>query len=239
MRDQTTTKNPPLPTPTIVVLGLYRSGSSCAAGVLDRLGVHMGRPLMRRNCHNRRGYFEPIWLARQLRKMYDEPDLRDWMPREQRLRVLRRWHESQGRVARRRNTMLGVKHPLLCLAGDDLVEAWGERLKIIAVYRPLEECLGSLKRIGWWKRWSHRMLLEQLWNERERFLSHHDHLCLGYEDLLNAPEPQIRRIIEYLGLSVGSEPFDKACDFVEPGLRHVSGHQSVSVCGEGRVLFGS
>ena len=210
-----------LPVSTVAVLGLYRGGSSCTAGVLDRLGVHMGRRLMRKNRFNKRGYFEPIWLARRLRKMYDEPDLRDWMPREKRLSILRRWRESQGRLAASRNTMLGAKHPLLCLAGDDLVEAWGEPLKVIAVYRPLEECLNSLQRTRWWKRRPRREMLQRLWDERERFLSRHDHLRLDYEDLLKTPAPQIRRMIEYLGLHVEPERVEGACDFVEPGLRHV------------------
>lgn len=42
----------------IVVLGMHRSGTSLVAGMLDRLGVHMGRYLVPARGDNPRGFFE-------------------------------------------------------------------------------------------------------------------------------------------------------------------------------------
>ncbi|MCD6476962.1 MAG: sulfotransferase, partial [Candidatus Aenigmarchaeota archaeon] len=43
---------------TIIVLGMHRSGTSMTAGVLHRLGVNMGKNLMKGNWANPLGYFE-------------------------------------------------------------------------------------------------------------------------------------------------------------------------------------
>ena len=43
---------------SIVVLGMHRSGTSLVAGILHRVGVHMGDRLMQANVHNPFGYYE-------------------------------------------------------------------------------------------------------------------------------------------------------------------------------------
>jgi len=55
-------------TTRVAVLGLYRSGSSAAAGVLHHLGVEMGAPYFE-------DHFESAQLAKRLRRWWHEPDL--------------------------------------------------------------------------------------------------------------------------------------------------------------------
>lgn len=207
--------------PIIAVLGLIRGGSSCTAGVLYHLGVHVGRYIRKGDQHNPSGYFEPRWLSQQLQRMYSDPKLSAWWPRRRRLNILRQWYESQSQLAAEKNAVLGVKHPFLCLAGEDLEEAWGHALKRIAVYRPLEESLGSLKRAGWFRPRRRRELLERLWNEREKYLADHEALRFQYHDLLADPAEQVRRISAYLDLSPTPEQFEAACAFVDPKLQHM------------------
>ena len=42
----------------IIVLGCYRTGSSAVAGILNKLGVHMGERFLPANDNNKYGYFE-------------------------------------------------------------------------------------------------------------------------------------------------------------------------------------
>jgi hypothetical protein len=67
----------------IAVLGLYRSGSSAAAGVLHHLGVEMGAPYWMDN-------YESARLARRLRRWWHEPDLHEHFPPAERVREIRR-----------------------------------------------------------------------------------------------------------------------------------------------------
>lgn len=219
--------------PVVAVLGLYRGGSSCTAGVLYHLGLHMGAKLMKADRKNARGYYEPAWLSRKLRRLYDEPRLAGWAPRPKRLGVLRRWYESQGRVAEQKGTLLGVKHPLLCVACDDLAEAWGDALRVIAVDRPMADCVASLDRVGWWRRDVRRRLLTRLWDEREAFLAERNHLRIDYHELLATPRPQVERIVAHLGLPASPRAVEAACAFVDPELEHVDHEAGAAAGGTG------
>jgi hypothetical protein len=101
-------------TTRVAVLGLYRSGSSAAAGVLHHLGVEMGAPYWMDN-------YESARLARRLRRWWHEPELQERFPAPERVRKLRDWISflEGGGAAH-----VGAKHPLLSLCGDDLVQAW-------------------------------------------------------------------------------------------------------------------
>ncbi|HTW36935.1 MAG TPA: hypothetical protein VMD49_00020 [Steroidobacteraceae bacterium] len=121
------------------MLGLYDSGSSALAGMLDRLGVNMAPPFWGE-------FYEPYELSWHLRKWWDEPRLKECAPPEHRVRFLRRWielHECSGSAG------VGAKHPLLSLCGKDLVAAWGKDARFVWSYRPLEESIRGLKRRSW------------------------------------------------------------------------------------------
>ena len=59
----------------VAVLGLFRGGTSCTAGVLHHLGLYLGSELLAPNGHNVRGYFEPAEFSTILRRLCDEPAL--------------------------------------------------------------------------------------------------------------------------------------------------------------------
>ena len=116
----------------IAVLGVYRSGSTAVAGALHHLGVDMGPPYS--------GGITSPGLSKQLRQWWDEPRLQEKVGRAKRVRVLAQWiqEREQGGVK-----WVGMKHPLLSLCGEDLVQAWGEDTRFIRCYRPLDESIES------------------------------------------------------------------------------------------------
>ena len=173
------------------MLGLYRSGSSAAAGALHHLGVEMGAPYWR-------NHYESARLARRLRRWWHEPDLQERYPRAERVRKLGDWIaflEAGGA------THVGAKHPLLSLCGDDLLEAWGPAVRFIWTHRPLDESIASIRRTRWWPEPHGAELQRRLWDPVNRFFEGREHLRIEFADMLADPAREIRRIVAYLGLA--------------------------------------
>jgi hypothetical protein len=200
--------------PPVAVLGLYRSGSSCVAGILHHLGLHVGTHLAAGNRNNEAGYFEPLWLSRQLRQLCDEPRLAEMSPREFRVGALRHWLRQESKVAASAGKRLAAKHPLLCMLGDEIIEAWGTKTQFISIVRPLAESARSLDRTGWWQMQYRKPLLRSLWDAREAFLAKHEHLQIDFGSLLVDPRSEITRIVGFLGVASDESQFEAAVNFV-------------------------
>src|SRR5664279_3329426 len=194
-------------TTRVAVLGLYRSGSSAAAGVLHHLGVEMGAPYFRQ-------HFESARLARRLRRWWHEPYMREMYPRAERVRKLGDWIQflEMGSASH-----VGAKHPLLSLCGDELVEAWGPDVRFIWTHRPLDESIASIQRKAWWPAGVGEDAQRRLWDEVHRFFSDRDHLRVEFADLLVNPQREVDRIIDYLQLRPDSAKPEAALAWIEPG----------------------
>jgi len=200
-------------TTRIAVLGLYRSGSSAAAGVLHHLGVEMGAPYWMDN-------YESAGLAKRLRRWWHEPDLQERFPRAERVRKLRDWISF---LEAGRATHVGAKHPLLSLCGDDLVEAWGPGVRFIWTWRPLDESIASIRRTGWWPEPYGEKLQRRLWDDVNRFFAGRAHLRVDFSDMLADPGREIHRMVEYVGLRPDSNHFAAAIASVRPDKRQATG----------------
>lgn len=188
----------------VAVLGLYSSGSTATAGVLHYLGVRLGKAFWS-------DYFEPRWLSQQLRRWWNEPELREAVAKEERVRLLGKWArdmETGGGHA------IGAKHPLLTLCGDDLREAWGAETKFIWTWRPLEESIASIQRRQWWPGME-KEIQTRLWSQANEFFTTQTHLKVEFADMLQSPEREIDRIIEFLGLRPTKEQKRNATMFIE------------------------
>jgi hypothetical protein len=193
-------------TTRVAVLGLYRSGSSAAAGVLHHLGVEMGAPYFE-------DHFESVQLAKRLRRWWHEPDLQELFPYAERVRKLRDWisFAEAGGAAH-----VGAKHPLLSLCGDDLVEAWGPGVRFIWTWRPLDESIASIRRIGWWLEPYGEKLQRRLWDDVNRFFAGREHLRVDFSDMLADPAREIRRIADYVDLLPDDDRFAAALASIRP-----------------------
>ena len=175
----------------IAVLGLYRSGSSAAAGALHHLGVDMGSPYFQ-------DHYEPLLLARKLRLWWREPQLREMMPRDARVRRLADWIAWQ---EKKPTPWIGAKHPLLSARGEDLQEAWGPEVRFIWTWRPLEESIDSVQRIGWWPPDLGEALQRRLWDALQGFFADTPHLRIEFADMVTHPGREIDRMIEFLQIT--------------------------------------
>ncbi len=138
--------------PPVWVIGLHRSGSSVTAGILHRLGVHMGNRLI--GYENRgTGGFEAHGLAKICEQAYPFPSTEPAVDREVTKRELRAWLDHRMREAAHRGTIAGGKYPHLCFLVDMLLEL-EPASRFIHIDRPLEESIRSLtdrsaKARGW------------------------------------------------------------------------------------------
>jgi len=192
--------------PFVAVIGLHRSGSRCLAGVLHKLGVHMGNQL---GGYEPRGGFEAIALAHLCERAYPFPSTELAVPREQLVRELRSFIDEKRREAFFKNTIAGGKYPHLCAMGDELREVCGPRnLRVIHINRPLAESLASLKKrsakeSGWLRITDDQAEAVQrwLWERKSALLAEVEHLAVVYEDLRFDPTGQVERIIDYLNIT--------------------------------------
>lgn len=191
----------------IAVLGVYRSGSTAVAGALHRLGVDMGPPFFE-------GFYESAGLSKQLRKWWDEPHLREKVSQAKRIRVLAQWIREREQGGAR---WMGMKHPLLSLCGEDLVQAWGPETRFIRCCRPLEDSIDSLKRLG--RTVDGAFLQGTLMAALDRFLARREHLAVEFADLMSNPRREVERLMEYLQITADAERIESAIRFIEPGKR--------------------
>lgn len=138
--------------PPVWVIGLHRSGSSVTAGILHRLGVHMGNRLI--GYENRgTGGFEARGLAKICERAYPFPATEPAIDPAVTKRQLRAWLDHRMREAAHRGTVAGGKYPHLCFLVDMLLELEPES-RFIDIDRPLDESIRSLtdrsaKARGW------------------------------------------------------------------------------------------
>ena len=212
-----------LAVPFVAVIGLHRSGSSCLAGVLHHLGVHMGEMLAG---YEPTGGFEAVELMRLCESAYPFPSTEPAMPQAKIAAELRRYVAKACTTAARRGSRLaGGKYPQLCAMGAELQDACGGQLRIVHIERPLQESMASLKErsrketdflaasdaeVEQVQRW--------LWHEKQEFLKQVSHVDVTFADLLAAPRREVERIASWLEIAPSEEAIGKAVAHVQPSM---------------------
>jgi len=213
--------------PFVVVVGLHRSGSSCLAGVLAKLGVHMGVKFV--GCEPDGGH-EAHDLARMCEQALPFPGTRIvWS--EARIKdrlesiIKTRWREADGRGAR----LAGGKYPHLCAMGKQLTEILGERLVVIHAERPLEESIASLIRRDGKRRQPAKLEACQrwLWDRKQEFLATPElnlH-TVEYDRLVADPLGVVTELAAFLSAETGErislDQIQEAAQYVRPEMRHI------------------
>lgn len=220
--------------PFVAVLGVHSSGSSCMAGVLYHLGLHLGNELTgfygNRPDAGECGY-EAVGLANLCETCIPFPSTELKVKRQKAWTLLMTWVNAKRREAYHRGTIAAGKYPQLCRLGNQLINATGDKLRVIDIERPLEDSIASLvKRTGKdpdviekHQRWLYagkRNILERVPSE--------DQLTVNYYDLLSQTETEIRRVADFLQDRTGRELVDevrlaKAVKNVHPHKQTIKG----------------
>lgn len=215
--------------PFVAVLGLHSSGSSALAGVLWHLGVHLGHDLV--------GYYGNVpggkcgYEDRALMRICEDairfPATKLMQSRGTLLRALRDWTWSLKQEAAKLRTIAGGKYPQLCQLGTQLTSVNGDSLRAIDCQRPIAESIESIvqrtdgdfdpAQVEAHQRWLQDGKLDLL-SRLPRTVQ----LRVDYESLVDRPQRQVERIIEFLGLHPSEEQIEAAIGSVKPELRHVT-----------------
>lgn len=177
----------------VAVVGPGRSGTSCLAGILHKLGIPMGGELLRPNQKNPAGYFEDTKLRKFCNRAFAKKSMEERKTPEEREGWFRRWARNRAGEG----PIIGCKHPHLCMMLPELHHAWRD-LKVIATERPVEDIVASLKHARWW---SEKRDPEAMFRKRD-------------EDLKRLGIPVLRVAFDDL-LCDTSEVVDQIVDFIE------------------------
>ena len=120
----------------ILVVGIHRSGTSAAAGVLFHLGVPMGKEFLPPMHQNPKGFFEDLKLMR----------IQDAMIGDWRNPSPRGLHPNYVQAIRERSKqpLWGFKYPRTCYTLPIFCEVFQGKVKILHIVRPREDVILSL-----------------------------------------------------------------------------------------------
>jgi hypothetical protein len=199
----------------VVVLGCWRGGTSCVAGVVSRLGASFGAPFEPPSNPNPRGVFEECLLQKMCSSAFEEPTLRPLKSAAYLQRGLRRW-SRRSRCCVNESLMIGAKHPLLCLMIPEILASW-DPCHLIAVDRDIRSVVRSFERYKWWKEHDPADFTSRLIQQRDADIRGVTHLRVSYEYLVAQPRIVVNQIAAFLG---AQDPLavDSAIQFVEPSL---------------------
>ena len=207
----------------IAILGLYNSGSSALSGVLYYLGVDM-EPL-----ENYR-FYESAELSPKLREWWCEPtarmglswsELKEGACKEDRVYFLKQWIGSKMGAGVKQ---VAIKHPLLLLSANDLLEACGTEARFIWSFRPLNESIDKLTKRGWWPG-GERFIQTALWNKAKPFverLRENRKLIIAYNDITDETKTfdRLNQICEYLRISPTEKQKMDAFNHIRKSLKN-------------------
>lgn len=215
----------------VAVVGCHRSGTSAVAGVLHKLGVHMGDSLMPTSPANPLGYFEDLpvvkiheQLMRRLRISWDTEEV-PLLP-DRSFGVLRARTSLHGYLQSREGDLFGVKDPRLCLFPElwqEIAEALDIRLVPIMVYRNMHSIVQSLCQRDKFKPEHAQAVVRAYASGMIGWGS-----CPGiqYRDLMEDWRLATGTVTAEAGLempSVSAEDEDSIDAFLRPGLNHHGG----------------
>jgi hypothetical protein len=213
--------------PFFAVLGPHRSGTSCVAMIMHHLGVHMGNEL---SGFEATGGGEAVGLAKLCEKAMRFPKIDPTVSDEQLTNQLKSWLISRKSEAIRDRTVAGGKYPHLCRFINHLHDAIGNSMRIVAVDRPIEASIRSLrdrsqKFPGEWFSCSDEeaeFLQRSLLTHREAFIESHPNIPvhrIDFQKLTEEPREEIAKLIAFLGIEPTEEEVNSAIAHVNPQLR--------------------
>jgi hypothetical protein len=208
----------------VCVMGLHRSGSSCLAMMLHKLGVHMGNRLVGyEGRHGGGGEAHGLAQICEQAMPFPQREIKGWQGKLQ-ARLLG-WIRDRQNEANDQGTLAGGKYPHLAAMGELLETTLQGRMKVIHASRPLSESIESLvKREPNIKREKIAKLQEFLWESKNAFLSQTNAPVLNveYRDVLKEPERAVKAIIRFLDINPSQDQIDAAIKHPKPAYRTVA-----------------
>lgn len=212
----------------VCVAGMHRSGTSTVAQLLYRLGLYLGKEedLFAASSANEDGFWENgrlVGINEAILRAYESgwdlpPNLEQGWQRSERLASL---HEETRRFLEgfEGQEPWGWKDPRTSLTLPFWLELLPDTKVVVCLRNPLEVANSLRKRgsasilfgLNLWKIYNER-LLETL-EEGQYIVTH-------YESYFYRPQAEIRRVVDFLGMSASDQLISLVRSRVIRGLRH-------------------
>ncbi len=197
----------------VVVLGMHRSGTSLVSGVLSKMGVNMGKRLLKPSVENPKGYFEDLEFFNLNATILHEAG-GDWKAppnKETLLKVMKKNREKFRDIINRKNKnskLWGWKDPRTVLTIDGYMNFLSpKKTKFIIVFRnslTIAHSLNKKKKEKFRVKVIDGLELSSIYNcELARFIKkypRYSKLFLAYESILQNKEENIKKISEFIGI---------------------------------------
>ena len=202
----------------IVVLGMHRSGTSLVSGILSKMGVNMGKKLLKASVENPKGYFEDIEFFNLNKKILEEAGGSWNLPpnKEVLLKVMKKNENKFEDIINRKNknsTLWGWKDPRTILTIDGYINFLSpKKTKFIIVFRnPLTIAYSLEKKKK--KKFRVEVIdgleLSNIYShELVRFIKkypRYNKLFLAYESILKEKEESVKKISEFVGIEASND----------------------------------
>jgi len=208
---------------TVVVLGMHRSGTSLVAGILERLGVNMGKRQIGIHWSNPLGHYENVDFVKMDDMILnvaggawdDPPEISSILEVSSNEKLLRKIQEV---VKKNEDRIWGWKVPTTSLT-IELYLPFLRNPYFIICYRDPQEIVKSLqKRDGMDPRKARKLI--EVYNESiKQFLNRHPNLKvmeIEYRSILANPKDAVQQIINFIGINPSQERVTNAIEFVLP-----------------------
>jgi len=217
----------------LIILGMHRSGTSALTGVLNLLGVDIGKKSIPPAPDNPKGFFEnakvtnfdEFVLLTSLKSSWDDLKALD----EKNFEALKRFKEEGKSIIEEEfseTTLFAIKDPRMCILFPfwaEILEELQIKVKVVFILRnPLEVALSLNKRNGF--SIEKGLLLWAKYNlYGEYFSRNYKRVFVYYDELLENPERLVEKIQEAHNITFPnsfSSVKDKINEFLSVDLRH-------------------
>jgi len=213
----------------VMVAGVPRSGTSCLAGVLHRLGVRMGPFINTDSEANRMGYHEHLglvtfhsnWTGQNVREEWDPANITRLVKMDEETReayqdVIKESEEWVGP-----GSLWGFKDLRIYHFINEFVKLTRSELMVVDVIRNTEATIASIANYPGFKGDPKKTF--EAWHMMKQIalnvLTNYGapRLVIAYEALLSNPGRQVQYIANFLGVKMN----EAAIEFIDPTLnRH-------------------
>ena len=222
-----------MPSTCVMLMGVPRSGTSCVAGVLHRLGVDMGAGHFQPDdWANPRGYYEDMrWRLATQRITGKGYSLKASQIESVGAGQRRIWRNLARQCAQ--NRLWGMKDPWLCFVARfiwPILESEGAEVRMVVTQRSREASVASVRR-HLDKTYHGKGKAERIIDTWQAGLDKQLGLWQGpvhvvdYDTLIDDPRPSVRALATYTfdGTGLHSGDIIRAAQWVTPKLRHHEG----------------
>ena len=203
--------SPRVDLPSVAVLGVQGGGGDIVAGELHRRGLNLGSQFVTRPRLQPDGTFEAIRLSGICERLFDPETLQPKTDFSNRVAHLRLWGGDRSALLRDSEPCFAGYHPMLCLLGPELLQAWKD-VRFVVVQRDIDEIWTALASSGWGRSKSETIgQIEKLFHARSRFLDSHDvnQIVVRFDQLIDDRDGTLDRVASFLELDRAAPALDQ------------------------------